>query len=170
MEDFRKFSFDERPLLSYGKVLGRHYYWKIYASENILRLMIHSVLSVQMDNEWWETAVDDNIKREAARVRTRYVSGGFSKKIPAHNIYCVYLPMIEKILFDNHKRFLVFFTEIEIENLIISLNAVINPRNLLGHMNTLDTSDRAKIGELYNICKRYIKKLSQRNNFELKYP
>jgi hypothetical protein len=168
MTDYRNYSFDKRTLLSYGKVLGRHYYWKIYSSENLLRLIIHSVLSVQINDEWWNSAVDPDIVTEAIRVRNKYLKNGYTNKIPKHDIYCIYLPMLERILSDNHDKFLYLLPQIY--ELIETLNSVIIPRNLLGHMNTLDNIDRGEIGDLYKLCLKCLKILSQTENLVLKYP
>jgi hypothetical protein len=167
MNDYRAFPYNERTLLSYGNILGRQYYWKIYASENILRLIIHSILSVQINGEWWKGAVDPDIIKEATKVRNKY-NNMYANKIPKHDIYCIYLPMLERILADNYPKFEYYLPQID--ELIISLNSVIIPRNLLGHMNTLDNIDRGKIGELYKICLKCLKILSETKNLVLKYP
>jgi hypothetical protein len=168
MEDYRNFPYDEKTLLSYGKILGRQYYWKMYASENLLRLIIHSILSVQIKGEWWKQAVDPDIIKEATKVRAKYNNSRIPNKIPKHDIYCIYMPMLERIISDNRLRFIHYLPQID--KLIISLNAVIIPRNLLGHMNTLDNVDRGKIGGLYKICLKCLKILSETKNLVLKYP
>jgi hypothetical protein len=67
MPDYRNFNWDIFVLTSYGKELGKNYYWKIYVSENIIRIIIHSVLKVQVGPNWWNHVVDPNIQRTAAR-------------------------------------------------------------------------------------------------------
>lgn len=168
MSDFRLASFDEKALLSYGKVLGRNYYWKVFASENILRIVINSVLSVQVDADWWLKVVDHDIVCDAKDVRQNYLSAIPSRDPGRHGIYCTYLSRLERILFKNRGSFIYYLPNVD--DLIVSLNAVLLPRNLMGHMNHLTESDRRKIGELYGLCENAVDRLKKTTNIQLKYP
>lgn len=168
MNDYRISQFDLSVLVTYGKTIGKKYYWKIYASENIIRVLIHSVLCVQVGLDWWDHVVDPEIKRDARRIR-----GGYLNRIPQrnpgdHDIYCTYLSGLERILFNNKGYFRPLIPEID--QIIVHLNRIRLPRNLTGHMNILDTNDRRSITLFFKLCQKIIKKLSVSVNFQLQYP
>ena len=72
VHDFRDYSFDKGRIDRCGKFVGRRAYWKLYVIENLLRIFIHSALSVQIAPNWWDLAVDPMIQRKASRVRLDY--------------------------------------------------------------------------------------------------
>jgi len=168
MTDYRTLAFSERTVTSYGKVLGKNYYGKIYASENLIRVVIHSVPCVQVDSNWWARVVDGDIRKEAERIRNDYLSKSPPRIPGSHDIYCTYLSGIERILFKNRGFFEPLIPEID--DIIIGLNRVRLPRNLTGHMNILNSNDRKAITDFYQLCRMVIARLQRRPHFKLHYP
>lgn len=168
MSDYRTSAFDVGILTVYGKTLGKKYYWKIYAAENIIRVLIHSVLSVQVGLDWWDLVVDSGIRDKAKGIRQDYLNRTPKRNPGNHDIYCTYLSGLEKILFDNKGFFQPLVPKID--NIIIRLNGIRVPRNLTGHMNILNANDRRSITSFYKLSRTTIKKLASTPNFQLQYP
>ena len=57
VRDFKKYSFHPSRIDRCGRHIGSKLYWKLYAIENTIRVVIHSVLSAQIGNQWWAAAV-----------------------------------------------------------------------------------------------------------------
>ena len=168
MADYRNSRWDVGVLTLYGRELGRGYYWKIYVSENIIRVIIHSILLIQIGPNWWTLAVHPTIQNDARRIRNRYLSQRPPRRPGNHDIYCTYLPNLEKIIFDN-KGFLAPLLP-EVDKLIIGLNGIRLPRNLLGHMNILNRIDRRSITNFHKLCVKIIKELGASPSLQLRYP
>ena len=62
--DFRQSPFDVQRVQASGRHVGRNVYWKLYTIENLVRVVVHSVLSAQINAGWWSTAVDPTIARK----------------------------------------------------------------------------------------------------------
>ena len=77
-QDFREYSYSNDRVLACGKYLGNNTYWKIFVIENLIRIMIHSILSVQYHKgtEWWEDLAGD-AKKSYERNKQRYVQDRF---------------------------------------------------------------------------------------------
>jgi hypothetical protein len=50
--DFRTLAWDRAKLNSSGKDVGRKTYWRLFAIENLVRVLVNSVLSVQIGPNW----------------------------------------------------------------------------------------------------------------------
>lgn len=168
MSDYRKSRFDLRILTSYAKTLGKNYYWRIYISENIIRVVVHSILSVQVGQNWWDVVVDKDIKDSAKSIRNDYLNRLPNRSPGNHDIYCTYLSGLERILAKNRHAFTHKLRNVD--EIIISLNKVRVPRNLTSHMNIVTANDRSEIAQLYKVCKDAIKELGSAKNFQLQYP
>jgi hypothetical protein len=168
MVDYRNSSWSVGLLTSYGREIAKDYYWKIYVSENIIRVIIHSILLIQIGQNWWTLAVHRKIQNDARRIRNRYLNQMPPRSPGSHDIYCTYLPNLEKIIFDN-KGFLAPLLP-EIDKLIIGLNRIRLPRNLLGHMNILNSIDRRSITNFHKLCVKIVKALGRNPSLHLQYP
>lgn len=60
--DFRTRPFSLGAVNASGASLGRTAYRKLYAIENILRVVIHSVLTAQIGPDWWAFEVDPDLQ------------------------------------------------------------------------------------------------------------
>jgi hypothetical protein len=166
--DYRNLNWNASVLTTYGKKLGKDYYWKIYVSENTIRLLIHSVLVIQVGPDWWDRVVHPKIQKSAAKNRENYSAERPPRSPGRHDIYCTYLWNLGKILFDNKGYFYTLIPNVE--KIIIALEKIRLPRNLVGHMNVLKTKDKRAITYFHKLSISTVKKLEQLQNFELKYP
>ena len=66
--------FDLSSVRASGRDIGRNVYWKLYAIENVVRVIIHSVLSAQINTNWWATATDPTLQKKALGFRRKYTS------------------------------------------------------------------------------------------------
>jgi len=168
MADYRNFNWNAAVLTTYGKELGKDYYWKIYVSENTIRVIIHSVLAIQVGADWWDKVVDPGIRGTATSIRKKYLTQMPPRNPGKHDIYCTYLPNLGRILFDNKGYFYPLIPEIE--KIIIGLERIQLPRNLVGHMNVLTIKDKRAITIFHKLSISTVKKLEKLPNFQLKYP
>jgi len=67
--DFRGYVFDPARVDAAGKNVGQRVYWKLYAIENLVRVMAHSILTAQVGVNWWAVAVDPGIQAGVQRRR-----------------------------------------------------------------------------------------------------
>jgi hypothetical protein len=168
MVDYRNFNWNTALLIRYGKTLGKDHYWKVYVLENIIRVIIHSVLAIQVGPDWWDRVVDPRICGTAASIRNNYLTQTPSRNPGRHDIYCTYLPNLGRILFDNKGYFYPLLPEVE--KVIIGLERIRLPRNLIGHMNVLTGIDKRSITNFYKLSILMAKKLERVPNFQLQYP
>lgn len=147
VRDFRNYGFDYRRIDRCGKFVGRRAYWKLYAIENHLRIFMHSALSMQIAPNWWDLAVDPDIRKKAERVRKNYARSPRHTLPGKHDIYCVFLPDLNNTIRANSNLLLPLVPDIDAW--IVKIEEVRLPRNLVGHMNFPAQPDRQKIDEVY---------------------
>lgn len=168
MADYRNSNWNTAVLTRYGKKLGKDYYWKIYVSENTIRVIIHSVLVIQVGLDWWDKVVDPGIHRTSIKIKKSYLTQVPPRSPGGHDIYCTYLANLGRILFDNKGYFRPLLPDIE--RVIIALEKIKLPRNLVGHMNVLTSNDKRAITNFHRLSTSMVKKLEGLPNFQLQYP
>jgi len=147
VRDFRNYSFMPIRVDRCGRNVGKNLYWKLYAIENTLRVVIHSVLTAQIGTNWWNVAVDPNVAARAQGFRRSYTSNPRNASPGIHDIHLVYLTDLTEIIRANSH---LFTPIVPTTNLWISrLEAMRIPRNLVGHMNFPNAYDRVAINNAY---------------------
>jgi len=141
--DFRTFVFDTSRVDASGRHLGRRIYWKLYAIENIVRVVVHSVLSAQIGPNWWGVAVDPGIQAQVKGRIADYAQRPWHSTPGRHEIYYVLLSDLNKIMTANSHLFTPHVPHID--QWIARIEQVRLPRNIVGHMNWLSTTDRNRI-------------------------
>jgi len=131
--DFRTLPFTLQAVNASGMSVGRTAYRGLYAIENILRVIVHSVLTAQVGPNWWEFAVDDRLRQKARGVRESYAS--LLGRAPAgrHDLYFTFLPDLNKILRPNSHLFLPAVPDID--EWMVRIERLRLPRNMVGHAN-----------------------------------
>lgn len=147
--------------------MGRSIYWKLYFVENVLRIIINSVLSVEIRPDWWEVAVDGKIKKTVKGIRDDYLASPLHTYPGKHGIYYVYLRNLGDIMRNHADLFVPVIPDID--EWITKIEEVRLPRNVVGHMNFLSKQDQEQIEVLYDECKALITKL-QNTELVLKIP
>jgi hypothetical protein len=147
VRDFRQSAFQPNRIVRCGRNIGVEVYWKLYAIENTIRIVIHSVLSVQINPNWWTTAVDRNIVRNAQYFRQSYVANPRNASPGTHDIHLVFLKDLTEIIRANSH--LISPVVPTTNQWIVTLEGIRLPRNLVGHMNFPNTYDRNAIDAAY---------------------
>lgn len=142
--DFRSAAVFELPLVgTSGKYIGRNIYWKLYAIENIVRVIIHSVLSVQINTNWWTTATDPKLQKDALNSRQKYSTRPWHAAPGNHDIYYVNLSDLNNIIRANSHLFIP--TIPDIDQWMARIEQIRLPRNVVAHMNWPHQTDRQRI-------------------------
>jgi hypothetical protein len=146
--DFRTFAFDLARVDNAGKNVGRAVYWKLYAIENIVRVIIHSILSVQINPGWWATATADPLQKRVAGFMASYSQKPWHSTPGKHEIYYTFLGDLNEIIRANSHLFVPAIPDID--QWIARLEQIRLPRNIVGHMNWLTTADRKRVDVLHS--------------------
>ena len=148
VRDFRNASFAPNRIDRCGRYVGSKLYWKLYAIENTLRVVVHSVLMQQLGANWWSIAVDPEVVSKAARFRAHYAARPRNASPGVRDIHLIFLSDLTEILRANSHQFLPVVTDTN--SWIAALEAIRVPRNLVGHMNFPNTFDKAAIDSAYS--------------------
>ena len=158
VRDFKRYSYQPVRLERCGRDVASRVYWKLYAIENTVRIVIHSVLTAQVGPAWWTVAVDTKITAKAARFRASYARRPRNANPGASDIYLVFLTDLTEILRVNTHLFTPVIPDTN--NWIALLEAIRLPRNLVGHMNFPNAYDRSQIDYAYLQLPTLIESLS----------
>jgi hypothetical protein len=169
VRDFRVVpSFDIDRINRNGRYVGRTLYWKLYFVENALRIIINSVLSTQVNPDWWEVIIGQTMKNDVERVRRGYLARPWHTYPGRHGIYYLYLHSLGDIMRDHAQYFLPIIPEVD--QWVVKIEQIRLPRNVVGHMNFLSRNDRRRIDSMYYECKGLVRALQSKENFVLKIP
>jgi len=161
LRDFRNYSYQASRIDRCGRDIGSKRYWKLYAIENTIRVIIHSVLNVQIGIQWWDNAVGPTIKGRARDVRARYAGKPQNANPGAHEIHLVFLGDLTEIIRSNSHLFTPVVPKTN--QLIATLEEIRVPRNLVGHMNFPNAFDRHAIDNAYSQLPALLQDLRSRN-------
>src|SRR5436190_23517845 len=95
--DFRTLPFDANKVDASGKNVGGKVYWKLYVIENLIRIVVHSVLTVQLGPNWWTIAADPNTQKEVAKLMKSYGNRPWHSTPGKHEVYYLFLSCLTKI-------------------------------------------------------------------------
>lgn len=147
-KDFRSAAaFDLGTVNGAGHDVGRRVYWKLYAVENVLRVLIHSVLTAQIGSSWWATAVAPGLQKKAQSFRTRYTARPWHSSPGSHDIYYVDLSDLNEIIRANSNLFLPVIPDVD--QWMARIEQIRLPRNVVAHMNWPHDTDRKRIDVLH---------------------
>jgi len=166
--DFRSHSFDVNRVDIAGKDIGGRVYWKLYAIENLIRVIVHSVLTVQLGKNWFQQVADNDLRKDVARLMTDYASRPWYGTPGKHEIYYVYLSDLTKILTTNSAQFKPHIANID--QWTARLEQVRLPRNIVGHMNWLTDTDRKRIDVCYADIQQLVAMLAKDPLLKLMIP
>ena len=149
--DFRNQPFSIQRINRTAKQIGCFAYPKLYFIENLLRIIINSVLSIQIGPNWWFSAASPRLKKRANGVRISYQERQALRPghaLPGdHDIYYVYFSNLIEIIREHAHHFRPVITNID--NLIADVDIAVNGRNLVCHMNYPGEYDRRKVTNLH---------------------
>lgn len=151
-----------------GKDLGSKVYWKLYAIENLIRVVVHSVLTAQIGKDWWTKAADPDLQKQVARRMSDYGSRPWHSTPGKHEVYYIYLSDLTKILTTHSAHFEPHIPNVD--QWTARLEQVRLPRNIVGHMNWLTNTDRSRIDVCHADVRQLINKLAQNPQLTLMIP
>ncbi len=156
--DFRSYVFDPARVDAAGKNVGQRVYWKLYAIENLVRVMAHSILTAQVGANWWAVAVDPGIQASVQRRRADYTNRPWHGTPGKHDIYYAFLSDLSKIIIANSHLFRPVIPDID--QWIARLEQVRLPRNIVGHMNWPHKTDRQRIDVVHADLQQLVQQLA----------
>ncbi len=155
VSDFRTRTFDRTRVDAAGRNIGTRVYWKLYAIENMVRVVVHSILTAQAGANWWTVAVDPKLQQRVADRMAEYASRPWHSTPGKHDIYYTLLSDLSKIIAANSHLFEPVVPGID--QWIARIEQVRLPRNIVGHMNWPTATDRQRI----DVCHADLQQLVQ---------
>ena len=147
VRDFKKYVFLPLRVDRCGRNVGSKAYWKLYSIENTVRVIVNSVLSKQISQQWWATAVNPTVVKEAQKRRARYTAKPKHANPGPHDIYLIGLFDLTEILRVNSHLFVPIIPETD--QFLVILESMRMSRNIIGHMNFPNVYDRNAIDTAY---------------------
>jgi hypothetical protein len=149
--DYRTLPFSLASLDAAGTSAGRSVYRQLYGIENILRVVIHSVLTAQIGGNWWGIAVAPGVQNKVRGVQASYAAAPGRTPAVRHPLYYTFLPDLSDIIRPNTHLFLPAVPDIA--TWLVRIERIRLPRNIVGHMNWPTQSDRRLIRETYRAAR-----------------
>jgi hypothetical protein len=145
--DYRAIAFTTTSVCRSGRNIGKVVYWKLYAIENYYRVLLHSILSVQVSPSWWQLAVDPKIQSKALNFRQQYTTRPWHTNPGSHDIYYLDLKDLNEIARANSNLLQPIILDIDVW--IAKIESIRLPRNIVAHMNFPNGKDKARIDVIY---------------------
>jgi|GEM_PF-470924 len=157
VRDFRTISkFNIDTVSVSGRYIGKKVYWKFYAIENFYRIILHSILSLQLlPPDWWVQAVDVKIQKKSNYRRHDYLVNPWHTMPGQHSVYFIDIGDLNEIARVNSDKLRVVIPDID--NFIARIETIRLPRNVVAHMSFLSTIDRSRVDIIYEDFKALIK-------------
>lgn len=158
--DFRRFVFAADRVDRCGRYIADKSYWKLYAVENTIRVVINSILTVQLGPNWWSVVLNPNLARNIQRFRGQYTTKPRHASPGRHDIYLVFLSDLNQILRLQSNQIRPVIPDVD--RWIARLEGIRLPRNLVGHMNFPNYYDRERISSAYERLPALLSQLRSR--------
>lgn len=146
--DFRPHAFDAGRVDRTAKSVGRGPFAQLYAAENVLRVVINSVLLVQSGPNWWLTGVDQRLQAQAATFAGRHAAKPWYSTPGPHGLYYLFMSDLAEIIRANGHLFRPLVPDVDLW--LLKIEDVRLPRNVVCHMNFPTKIDQQRIGVFYN--------------------
>jgi hypothetical protein len=160
--DYRTLPFHATRVSDSGRYIGNSIYWKLYAIENITRVIVHSVLVVQIKPDWWAIAATPELQKTVLRFRNNYAKQPHHTLPGTHDIYYVFLYNLAEIIQTHIHLFRPLIPNID--QWVLLIEELQLPRNVVGHVNWLGTPDKKQIDKTYIEAKALIRQFSRTGN------
>jgi len=131
----------------------------LYAIENLLRIIIHSVLTVEIKPAWWPIAAEEDLRNRVEGFQALYGAKPKHSKPGKHEIYYTFLTDLNKIIVAHRHFFILHIADID--DWVTKIELVRLPRNIVGHMNWLNVADRALIDDLHDDLQILVRRLGR---------
>lgn len=134
-----------------GSSVGRIVYPKLYALENLFRILVHSILSVQIGPGWWSIAVDSRIQKKVAGYQGMYSLSPWHTNPGGHEIY--YTDIGDMLEIARANAHLLIPVIPDMNRWIAQIETIRLPRNVTAHMNFPNAHDKKRIEVIYKDIK-----------------
>jgi hypothetical protein len=168
IQDFRNSPFARSQVEACGRFLGHRSYWKLYSIENYVRVILHSVLAVQIGPTWLDASVDQKTKARIEQFKKDYLKKAVHTLPGRHDIYYLYLSDLTRILASS--RHLIAPVISDVDSWILRMEGVRIPRNLVGHMNFPNLADRNRIDTLHRELTTLMQRLERQPGLRIVIP
>jgi hypothetical protein len=163
INDFRIKPLNFSSIDDSGKYIGKNIYWRLYTIENLVRIVVHSVLIVQIHKNWWDTAADESLKKKVIKRKAGYLSVPWHSNPGSHEIYFIDLSDLMEIIRANSHLISPMVKDIDLW--VGKLEQVRVPRNVAAHMNWPNATDKQRIDVLHSDVKAWMSHLSAKIAF-----
>ena len=161
--DFRGLAFDPNRIELCGKDIGRKTYYKLYLIENVVRILIYSVLNAQIGSNWWITAVSLKLRKKVENRQKNYLQSPWHSSPGNHELYYIDITDLNEIIRVNSHLFLPIVPDID--QWISRIEQIRLPRNVVAHMNWPNSTDRGRIDVFYADFLQLIQHLTKVKGF-----
>ena len=168
IQDFRNSPFARPRVEACGRFLGHRSYWKLYSIENYVRVILHSVLSLQIGPTWLDTSLDQKTKARVQQLKKDHLRRTVHTSPGRHDIYYLYLSDLTRIMAAS--RHLIAPVISDIDSWIVKMENVRIPRNLVGHMNFPNLSDRDRTDALHRELTALMQRLERQPGLKIANP
>lgn len=151
-----------------GKYVGKKTYWRLYAIENLYRILIHSVLLAEFGTNWWATVTSKKKQKDIIKLQERYKNSPWPSSPGDHEIYYIYLSDLNKIVGENVERFRPVIQDID--DVILNIEKIGLSRNVIAHMNFPSRTDRERIDSAHEYIKKMFLAVEKSRVLELRIP
>jgi len=158
VRDYRLYSFSQPRMDTCGRFIGRQMFWKLYVIENTLRIVIHSVLSVQLGQNWLAQSLSPKKLNDLQNFRSSYTASPNHASPGSHDIYLAFLSDLTRIVARHSGLFLPIIPDIN--QWIVSLERIRLSRNIVGHMNFPNAYDRQQIDTVHANIRNLLQQLA----------
>ncbi len=134
----------------------------------MIRVIVHSVLTVQIGPQWWAAAADPRLQKDVSKLMASYSNRPWHSTPGRHEVYYVLLSDLTKILTTNSALFQPHIADVD--QWTARLEQIRVPRNIVGHMNWLTTIDRRRIDVCYADVQQLVAQLATNPNLALTIP
>lgn len=165
--DYRTLPLSVSSIADCARFTGERPYWRLYVTENVLRVIVHSVLTEQYGQNWWSFAVGKKADETVQGRKAEYLAQPQHSFPGPHDIYFLLLSDLARIMLEQSQHFLRRVPDIDAW--ISRIESVRLPRNVVGHMNWLNASDIQEIDQLYIDIRKLERRLA-RSRFNLLIP
>ncbi len=159
VNDFRKAPLSLARIDSCGRDVGRRSYWRLYAIENLLRIIIHSVLTAEIAPGWWTVSIDPTLRGAVEGFKGLYARKPQHSKPGKHEIYYTFLSDLNRIIAAHRHLFILHIPDID--QWVTRIEMIRLPRNIVGHMNWPHAADRELIDDFYDDLQGLVKRLGR---------
>lgn len=166
--DYRTIPFSIASVNKSGRNVGKVVYWKLYAIENYYRVLLHSILSAQIDPNWWQLAVDPKIQSKASGFRQQYIARPWHTSPGSHDIYYLDLKDLNEIARVNSNLLQPIIPDIDAW--MAKIESIRLPRNIVAHMNFPNNKDKKRIDIIFSDIENLMQTLVTAVNINFQAP